>query len=72
VFAGACRSPPRSDGEWNFTSSSRPWPSGLSIIAVLNPDALEPHHAVHPTALDGPVAHDGPATCGGPTSGSST
>jgi hypothetical protein len=22
----------------------------------LRPDALEPHHAVHPTALDGPLA----------------
>jgi hypothetical protein len=24
---------PRTDGEWNFTSSSRPWPSGVSTIA---------------------------------------
>jgi hypothetical protein len=34
VFAGACRSPPRPDGARNLASSSRPWPSGVSIIAI--------------------------------------
>src|SRR5207248_2641941 len=33
MFAGACPSPPRTEGEWNFTSSSRPWPHVVSIIA---------------------------------------
>ena len=56
VFAGACPSPPRTEGEWNFTSSSRPWPSGVSTIAYSDPDALEPDHAVHPTALDLPLS----------------
>jgi hypothetical protein len=29
AFAGACRSPPGLDGEWNVVSSSRPLPSGV-------------------------------------------
>lgn len=33
LAAGARRSPPGPGGAWNFTSSSRPWPSGASIIA---------------------------------------
>jgi hypothetical protein len=34
VFAGACRLSPWFDGEWNFVSSSRPWPSGVPTIAI--------------------------------------
>jgi hypothetical protein len=34
VLAGACRLPPWSEGEWNFVSSSRLWPSGVCIIAT--------------------------------------
>ena len=33
AFAGACRSPSGPGGVWNFVSSSRPWPSGVAIIA---------------------------------------
>ena len=29
VFVGACRLSPRFDGDWNFTSSSRPLPAGM-------------------------------------------
>ena len=47
---------PGPTGRGTSTSSSRPWPSGVSTIAYLHPDALEPHHAVHPTALDRPLA----------------
>ena len=39
-------------GVWNFVSSSRPWPSGVRIIAMSTPDAVEPDDAVHPTSLD--------------------
>jgi hypothetical protein len=56
VFARACRPPPRTGGAWNFDQLE---PSvavrGLHHRA-LRPDALEPHHAVHPTALDLPFA----------------
>src|SRR4051812_17065204 len=56
VFAGACRSPSGPDGAWNFTSSSRPWPSGVSIIAASPWTPCSPHYAIHPVALDLPLA----------------
>src|SRR5215210_3267783 len=52
AFAGACRFSPGYDGEWNFTSSSRPLPSGVCIIAM-SARTPSPHDAVHPAALDG-------------------
>jgi hypothetical protein len=52
VFARACGSPPAPDGACNFASSIRPWPSGVSNIAISARTPLEPHDAVHPNALD--------------------
>src|SRR5215510_756406 len=34
AFAGACPSPLWTDGAWNFTSSIRPWPSRVCIVAI--------------------------------------
>jgi hypothetical protein len=56
VFAGGCRSPRRPGGAWNFVSSSRPWPSGVSIIATSARTPSSPGHSVHRTALDRPLA----------------
>src|SRR2546426_9249794 len=56
VFAGACRLSPWFDGEWNFVSSRRPLPSGVCMIAMSRPYALEPDDAVHPATFDGPLA----------------
>jgi hypothetical protein len=56
VFAGACRLPPWVDGVWNFVSSSRPWAVRGLQDRDLCPDAVEPHDAVHPAALDRPLA----------------
>jgi hypothetical protein len=55
VFAGACRLSSSFDGEWNFTRSSRPLPSGVCTIAT-PPVRLEPHDAVHPATFDRPLA----------------
>ena len=52
VFAGACRLLPWVDGVWSFVSSISPWPSGGLQDRDLCPDAVEPHDAVHPAALD--------------------
>ena len=49
VFAGAfCGSLRIAGGVWNFASSTRPWPSGVRIMAMSHSDAVEPDDAVHP------------------------
>ena len=55
VFAGGCPPPPRPDGceTWSARAVRGRW--GLHH-RDLRPDALEPHHTVHPTALDRPLA----------------
>src|SRR5215207_5539924 len=55
VFAGAFRSPPRAGGAWNFISSSRPWPSEVSNIAMSTRTPSSPTTRVHPTALNRPL-----------------
>ena len=52
VFAGAlCGSALTAAGVWNFVSSTRPWPSGVRIIAM---SARTPssRRAVNPLSLD--------------------
>ena len=49
---GRAGSPPRPGGVWNLVSSSRAWPSGVRIIAMSEPDSVEPNHAIHEAALD--------------------
>ncbi len=41
-------------GRWNHRNSSRPWPSKVSNIAM-STRTPEPHHTVHPIALDRPL-----------------
>jgi hypothetical protein len=56
VFAGAGRLSPWLDGEWNFTSSSRPLPSGVCIIATSVRTPSSPRCVLHPLdshVLDG-------------------
>jgi hypothetical protein len=57
VFAGACRLSPWVDGEWNFVSSSRPWPSGVCssgssprISSMKRSASFAPHEDVYGVA----------------------
>jgi hypothetical protein len=52
VFAGASRSALTAVGLWNLISSSRPWPSGIRIIATSTRNLVEPYDSVRPPSLD--------------------
>ena len=39
-------------GVWNFDSSTRPWPSGVCIMAMSARTSPSPDGAVHPRPLD--------------------
>jgi Acetyltransferase (GNAT) domain len=56
VFAGARGSPSRLDGVWYLVSSSRPWPSGVRIIAMSDRTPSSPTMRSTRAALDCRIA----------------